>query len=84
MQENGTRLPELLSQQQLTEFLQHGKQYGLLTGLAGSLNLTDVATLIPLEPDYLGFRSALCRDEQRTQVLDPAKIQAIYQQIHPK
>lgn len=48
----------------------HGE--GLLAGLAGSLAIADIAPLLGLSPDYLGFRGALCGAGQRTAALDPA------------
>ena len=33
---------------------------GPFSALAGSLKLEDVPLLLPLKPDYLGFRGALC------------------------
>ncbi len=45
----------------LGRFVAEARALGLLTGLAGSLRLTDVAELAPLGPDFLGFRGALCR-----------------------
>lgn len=42
------------------EFVAEARRCGLLCGLAGSLRAEDVAPLRALEPDYLGFRGALC------------------------
>ena len=52
---------------ELSNFIQSAKNYGLLTGLAGSLREKDVATLLPINPDYIGFRTALCKDLKRTE-----------------
>lgn len=46
------------------------KSQGLLCGLAGSLRKEHIDRLLPLRPDYLGFRGALCRNLQRTALLD--------------
>jgi uncharacterized protein (UPF0264 family) len=48
----------------LRSFVARGRARKLLTGLAGSLRLSDVDALAHLEPDYLGFRSALTRGER--------------------
>ena len=48
----------------LRSFIAVARSYELLTGLAGSLRLSDIDTLVPLGPDYLGFRSALTRGER--------------------
>ncbi|MGH8719286.1 MAG: (5-formylfuran-3-yl)methyl phosphate synthase, partial [Burkholderiales bacterium] len=44
----------------LARFISRAKSLGLMTGLAGSLKVEDVPSLLELGPDYLGFRSALC------------------------
>jgi (5-formylfuran-3-yl)methyl phosphate synthase len=49
----------------LDQFVTSSKQLGLLTGLAGSLRLQDIPHLLPLSPDYLGFRGALCEQKNR-------------------
>ncbi len=61
----------------LAEFVAQAKNLGLLTGLAGSLKLADIPTLAPINPDYLGFRGALCHKHARTQALDPDALAAL-------
>ncbi len=51
---------------ELSQFIQLAHHHNLLTGLAGSLRQQDVKILLPLTPDYLGFRTALCQGLQRT------------------
>ena len=53
----------------LSEFVRRSRGLGLFCGLAGSLRQEDVPRLLPLNPDYLGFRGALCR-EGRTSTID--------------
>jgi (5-formylfuran-3-yl)methyl phosphate synthase len=57
-------------------FLEKARAQGLITGLAGSLRPADVAKLLPLGPDLLGFRGALCHGS-RGSGLDPAACNAI-------
>jgi dihydroneopterin aldolase len=52
-------LTQHLSENTLSHFINDARRRGLLAGLAGSLAATDVPRLLPLRPDYLGFRSAL-------------------------
>lgn len=66
----------------LRAFLAAARAAGLLTGLAGSLRLADVAPLAALGPDYLGFRGALCA-EGRTGALDPARLRAVRAALRP-
>lgn len=63
----------------LAEFVSQARRLNLLTGLAGSLKLADIPLLSTLNPDYLGFRGALCRGHTRTQTLDPEAMTAIAQ-----
>lgn len=60
----------------LAGFVAAARAEGLLTGLAGSLALSDIAPLCALGPHYLGFRGALCTGG-RTGVLDPARLHAV-------
>ena len=52
-------LTRYLSNSALARFIAMAHGHGLLAGLAGSLAAADVPRLLPLRPDYLGFRSAL-------------------------
>ncbi|HEX7043482.1 MAG TPA: (5-formylfuran-3-yl)methyl phosphate synthase [Burkholderiales bacterium] len=61
----------------LGDFVRRARALGLLTGLAGSLRLDDIAPLAPLGPDYLGFRTALCRNRLRSGALDPHAFAAV-------
>ncbi len=73
----GGGLPRYQIPARLGVFVAQAQQLGLLTGLAGSLKLSDIPTLAPLAPDYLGFRGALCRQHARTQALDPDALAAL-------
>jgi uncharacterized protein (UPF0264 family) len=57
---------------ELRDFVNCARGHGLLTGLAGSLRNEDVPPLLKIEPDYLGFRGALCSGSNRNQNLDAA------------
>jgi (5-formylfuran-3-yl)methyl phosphate synthase len=60
----------------LASFVAQAKAHGLTVGLAGSLAAADVPELLPLAPDLLGFRRALCSGS-RGASLDPAACAAI-------
>ncbi len=75
-------LTELRPLEDLKKFIVRAKALGLLAGLAGSLRLEDIPHLLALEPDYLGFRGAVCRRGQRTDKLDPERLYALYHAIH--
>jgi (5-formylfuran-3-yl)methyl phosphate synthase len=61
----------------LENFIARCHARDLIAGLAGSLEAPDVPRLLPLSPDLLGFRSALCRAGDRKSELDPQAIAII-------
>jgi dihydroneopterin aldolase len=60
----------------LKSFVTQAKAHGLTVGLAGSLAAADVPELLPIAPDLLGFRGALCCGF-RSASLDPAACAAV-------
>jgi (5-formylfuran-3-yl)methyl phosphate synthase len=66
-----------LDKSDLARFIAEARSHGLLTGLAGSLTREDASALLPLRPDVLGFRGALCSGGSRAQSLDAARIRAM-------
>lgn len=64
----------------LEDFVGRARAEGLFTGLAGSLGPGDVAPLLELAPDYLGFRGALTAGE-RNSAIDPAAVAALRRAI---
>lgn len=56
----GHNLLEIASMEGVRDFVSACREWGLFSALAGSLKLEDVPLLLPLRPDYLGFRGALC------------------------
>lgn len=73
-------LTQLMAVDELQIFVDRAASLGLLSGLAGSLRADDVARLLPLGPDYLGFRGALCRQHARTGQLDATQISVLREQ----
>lgn len=66
----GPPLRQLKSETELALFVRRAHGLGLLCGLAGKLRLADIEPLRALNPDYLGFRGALCQAGTRTGSLD--------------
>lgn len=64
----------------IAETIVEAHRLGLFIGLAGSLQLSDIAALLPATPDILGFRGALC-EAGRTGELSPARISQVRQLI---
>jgi (5-formylfuran-3-yl)methyl phosphate synthase len=76
------RLIDCMDVAALRVFVGACRERGLMAGLAGSLEAPDVPRLLLLEPDYLGFRGALCVGRDRTARIDPASI-AIIRELIP-
>ena len=57
---SGRSLTQIASMDAIGSFVSSCRQRGLFSALAGSLKLKDISLLLPLGPDYLGFRGALC------------------------
>jgi dihydroneopterin aldolase len=65
----------------LRAFVDQARALGLLCGLAGALRIDDIPALLGLAPDYLGFRGALCRSDQRQERVDPLRLLAVRRAI---
>lgn len=65
----------------IAAFVKHARACQLISGVAGSLGYDDVAPLCRIGPDYLGFRTALCENQQRTSVLSADAIAAVSQRM---
>ena len=70
-----------LKDKQLRDFVARAHSQNLACGLAGSLRIGDIAPLLAMAPDYLGFRGALCRNVSRTEQLDAAAMRAVRENI---
>lgn len=71
----GKDLVGCLDKETLRGFLQNANHHNLKTGLAGSLKLADIPMLVSLQPDYIGFRGALCHSQKRSSGLLKARLQ---------
>ena len=69
-------LTEVLGFGPLREFLSVVQGNGMFAGLAGSLRAIDIAPLVRLQPDVLGFRGALCR-RGRTSALELPQVTSV-------
>jgi (5-formylfuran-3-yl)methyl phosphate synthase len=72
-------LTQIMPLDTIQTFVELTKKHGLICGLAGSLRAEDIAILLPLEANYLGFRGALCADHIRIQTIDVKALQTIRQ-----
>jgi uncharacterized protein (UPF0264 family) len=60
----------------LADFVATCRASSLVCGLAGSLRLDDIPELLILNPDYLGFRGALCHLDRRS-ALNPLALASV-------
>lgn len=66
---DGRHLLEHWGLLQLNSFIEEVTRHDMLCGLAGALRYEDIGELQSLGADYLGFRSALCKNQERTTIL---------------
>jgi uncharacterized protein (UPF0264 family) len=74
-------LRDFLADEALRAFTAVARTQGLLCGLAGSLREADIAPLLVLQPDYLGFRGALCASHRRSDALDTGALARVRRRI---
>jgi (5-formylfuran-3-yl)methyl phosphate synthase len=79
---DGGSLLDYILLEDLQWFVKTAQQRKLKSGLAGCLRLEHVPTLQSLNPDYLGFRSALCTNFERKAELSSHKVIELYQLLH--
>ena len=78
---NGKGLRDHWELTKIIAFVEQVEQKGMICGLAGALKIEDIAELKSLKADYLGFRSALCEQQQRTSILQLSLAQQVQDQI---
>lgn len=81
---NAGNLRDYMTDLELHDWVRTVRSYGLLIGLAGSLGGDDISPLLRLQPDYMGFRGALCYGSLRVQELDLLQVERIYSLVHEK
>jgi (5-formylfuran-3-yl)methyl phosphate synthase len=74
---SGARLLDHMDVAALGRFVDAAHRHGLMAGLAGSLETPDIPRLLPLKPDVLGFRRALCGGLDRQSRIDAAAVAAV-------
>lgn len=66
-----------MEDEDISMFVREMQSCDFFASLAGSLGIADIAPLLAMQPDYLGFRGALCKDSVRTQTLDSVAVRQI-------
>lgn len=77
-------LTMVMDKETIEQFTRLAREQQLVCGLAGSLKLENIVELIPFQPDYLGFRGALCEQHNRVGQLSNKAIISVRQAIHVK
>ncbi len=77
----GGGLRTYVSDRDLGELVRVARGCGLMSGLAGSLGLRDIAPLYALAPEYLGFRGALCLSGERRNEVNADAVHAVRSRI---
>ena len=72
---------EICSQDYLRTLLKQSSLNSLKIGLAGKLNFSNIPQLVKLQPKIVGFRSAVCLDENRKKELSVTKLKKLYYSI---
>lgn len=81
MNKSNGSLTQLMTKTGLAQFVSYAKHKQLICGLAGSLRIEDIPGLLGYQPDYLGFRGALCLQHNRTSLLNKAAVVQVKQAI---
>lgn len=79
--DNSKNLLDWLSVQQLAAIQRQCRAANVRLALAGSLREGDIASLLPLQPDWLAVRGAAC-EQGRTSAICAEKVRRLAQQIH--
>lgn len=74
---NGHSLLDHISPANLRYFTNTAKACDLYCGLAGSVTVAQVNQLLGANPDYLGFRGALCVDSNRKSMICESKVKQL-------
>lgn len=78
--QNGSLL-DVMTVEKIVEFVTLAKKNDLICGLAGSLREENIKQLLLLNADYLGFRGALCIENNRVDMLDETSLARIRQAV---
>ncbi len=74
---DGSRLINYLDIPHLEQFVGAAHAAGMIAGLAGSLEAPDIARLLPIGPDLLGFRGALTGGKGRATSIEATHVRLI-------
>ncbi len=79
---DGGSLLDYSSLEDLLRFVKLARSHSLQSGLAGSLRPEHVSALSALDPNFLGFRGAICAKLQRNSLISRSKTIEIRKLLH--
>jgi hypothetical protein len=82
LNKNNKNLFDFLSKAELKKFVTQAEKAGVLSALAGSLQITHLESLAEINPDIIGFRGAVCLGNDRSTEISPEKINYLYEKIN--
>ena len=65
-----SKIFDILSEKECISFVNESRKLGMTSGLAGSLALNDLSKLTIINPDFIGFRGQLCKEQSSRFSLD--------------
>nr|WP_255666653.1 (5-formylfuran-3-yl)methyl phosphate synthase [Halanaerobium polyolivorans] len=71
-----------LKEKELKTFVNDAKKFNLITALAGSLKVNDLDKFQNIEADIIGFRGAVCKNDDRSAEISPEKIDSLYKKMN--
>lgn len=76
-QKDGSTLLDWLSWQKVKHLRERSRTAGVPVALAGSLGPAEIGALLPLLPDWIAVRGAVCPDRQRGATVDEGKVRQL-------
>jgi len=78
---DGRNLFDFLKPAELKDFCQQAEKADVFSALAGSLKFEDLDLLKEIKPDIVGFRGAVCENNDRSAKINPGLINKLYQKL---
>ncbi len=76
-QKDGSTLLDWLSLQEIKRLQEHCRTAGVPMALAGSLGPAEIRMLLPLCPDWIAVRGAVCQQRQRSAAVVEGKVRQL-------
>jgi uncharacterized protein (UPF0264 family) len=74
---DGSTLLDWLSLDEIERLVERCRAASIPIALAGSLGVSEIETLLPLRPDWIAVRGAVCQGRQREAAIDEGKVRQL-------